>query len=105
MNKETHSHHTHFVHFGTHKAAIVTAEHEDGSVDLVYFNGGPDATPHAATKVKHSHLGEDGTFHHHHEHMESLVSASDEALSNAEKKQEAALQELIAVEKGDSLNG
>ena len=94
----THSvHHTHYVHFGTHKAAIVTAQHEDGSVDLVYFNGGSDGTPHAATKVKHSHLGESGTFHHHHEHMESLVSASDHALAIAETK-EAGAQEIVTAE-------
>ncbi len=59
-----HAHHTYYVHFGEHKAAIVTDQHPDGSVDLVYFNGGSDGMPHAATNVKHSALGEDGTFHH-----------------------------------------
>ena len=89
----THLHHTHFVHFGTHKAAIVTAQHEDGSVDLVYFNGGADGTPHAATKVKHSYLGEDNTFHHHSEHVESLADASNYAQIQAQTL--AAAQEPV----------
>jgi hypothetical protein len=104
----THTHHTHFVHYGTHKAAIVTAEHEDGSVDLVYFNGGSDGTPHAAVKVKHDLLGSDGSFHHHHEHAETLSTyahdsekeqAAKEAKAEARRKAVANAQSGTPAEK------
>jgi hypothetical protein len=85
-----HAHHTYYVHFGEHKAAIVTDQHPDGSVDLVYFNGGSDGMPHAATNVKHSALGEDGTFHHDSNFVYDMAEYKKNSEADQKDKEESA---------------
>jgi hypothetical protein len=101
----THTHHTHYVNRGFKKAAIVTAEYPDGTVDLVYFNGGPDGTPHAATHVRHDALGSEGTFYHNSEFATSLDSYEDDAKAEVTEREEKTKARAEAVAKSQAEAG